>query len=53
MKITSVRVISRIGAMTIKMNTNSLSRKESKKLKKIRETKERQKSKKDLKFNDA
>ena len=30
------------------MNTNSLSQKESKKLKKIRETKERQKAKKDL-----
>jgi len=33
----------------IKMNTNSLSRKESKKLKKIRETKERQKTKEELK----
>jgi len=37
----------------IKMNTNSLSRKESNKLKKIRETKERQKAKKDLKQNDV
>ena len=36
-----------------KMNVNSLSRKDSKKLRKIRETKERQKAKKDLKHDDS